>query len=164
MSRLSEKFKGKVKIGISSNKITFKIFKTTLVSKLINCVFPPYEDILPNNNTKIFEISVNKLNKAIDLVTAISNKKTMNLTFNIKKNKLILSTIDKINSSAKVEIPIVYSKNEITITFNSKYVIDIFKDMKSKKVTFKLHSNNTPILIEDISNFNCRFVIMPIQS
>ena len=163
LSKLLEDFNGNVSVGVSSNKITFKIGNTTLISKLIDGKFPDYDKAVPYGNNKILEISIDELSKAIDLVTAISTERVVAVKLKIQKNKVILSVSDKINSSGTIEVPAVYNNDEISIAFNSRYIIDILNNINGDKAYFKLNSGNEAVLVEDSGNTNCRFVIMPMQ-
>ena len=163
LSKLLEDFNGNVFVGVSSNKITFKIGKTTLISKLIDGKFPDYDKAVPYGNNKILEVSISELAKAIDLVTAISTERVVAVKLKIQKNKVTLSVSDKINSSGTIEVPAIYNNDEISIAFNSKYIIDILSNIKGEKAYFKLNSSNAAVLVEDSGNTNCRFVIMPMQ-
>ena len=163
LSKLLEDFNGNISVGVSSNKITFKIGNTTLISKLIDGKFPDYDKAVPYGNNKILEISIDELSKAIDLVTAISTERVVAVKLKIQKNKVILSVSDKINSSGTIEVPAVYNNDEISIAFNSRYIIDIFNNINGDKAYFKLNSGNEAVLVEDSGNTNCRFVIMPMQ-
>jgi DNA polymerase III subunit beta len=163
LTKLLENFNGEVPVGVSSNKITFQIGNTTLVSKLIDGKFPDYDKAVPYGNAKLLEVSTSELAKAIDLVTAISTEKTVAVKLRIEKNKVTLSVSDKINSSGTIEIPAIYSSDEISIAFNAKYIIDILNNLTGKKAYFKLNSGNAAVLVEDSDNTNCRFVLMPMQ-
>ena len=163
LTKLLENFSGEVPVGVSPNKITFQIGNTTLVSKLIDGKFPDYDKAVPYGNTKLLEVSTSELAKAIDLVTAISTEKTVAVKLKIEKDKVTLSVSDKINSSGTIEIPAIYSSDEISIAFNAKYIIDILNNLTGKKAYFKLNSGSTAVLVEDSDNTNCRFVLMPMQ-
>ena len=163
LSKLLEDFNGNVFVGVSSNKITFKIGKTTLISKLIDGKFPDYDKAVPYGNNKILEVSISELAKAIDLVTAISTERVVAVKLKMQKNKVTLSVSDKINSSGIIEVPAIYNNDEVSIAFNSKYIIDILSNIKGEKAYFKLNSSSAAVLVEDSGNSNCRFVIMPMQ-
>lgn len=163
LTKLLEDFTGEVPVGVSSNKITFQVGNTTLVSKLIDGKFPDYDKAVPYGNTKLLEVSISELAKSIDLVTAISTEKTVAVKLKLEKNTITLSVSDKINSSGIIKIPAIYNSNEISIAFNAKYIIDILNNLTGTKVYFKLNSSSTALLVEDSDNTNSRFVLMPMQ-
>ena len=103
------------------------------------------------------------MTQAIYLVTAISTEKIITLKLKIQKDKVILSVNDKINSSGMIEVPAIYNDEEITIAFNARYVIDILNNLKGETAYFKLNLDNTAMLVEDSSDTNCRFILMPMQ-
>lgn len=161
--KLLEDFNNKIQIGVSSKKITLHIGNTTIVSKLIDGKFPDYNKAIPYKNSKVLEVSISKLSKAIDLITSISTEKIVAVNFKIKANKIILSVNDKINSSGVIEIPAIYDNDEVSISFNAKYIVDILNNLSGNKVYIKLNSSSAAVLLEDSDNMNCRFVLMPMQ-
>jgi len=162
--RLLEEHKGgQCSMGISSNKMSVVIGNTTIVSKLIDAKFPDYNKAIPYNNPKSLEISIDELSRGINLVTAISTEKIKAVKLKMQKNKVTLFVTDKINSSGIIEIPAVYDDEEISISFNSRYILDILEVLAGKKIHLKLDSGTTAVYIEDSGNSNCRFVLMPMQ-
>jgi DNA polymerase-3 subunit beta len=161
--KIIEDHKGDVFMGISSKKITIKAGAVTIISKLIDGKFPDYNKAIPHGNTKLLKVPIKALAKAIDLVTAISTEKVKVAKLNMKKDKLILSVSDKINSSGIIDIPANYNDEEISVAFNSRYMLDILNNLTGDTACFKINSMDTAVLVEDNANSNCRFVLMPIQ-
>ena len=163
LAKLLEEYRGQIFMGVSSNKISIKIGNTTIISTLIQGKFPDYNKAIPYDNAKSLEVSIEELSKAIDLVTAISTEKVKTVKLHIQSNKITLFVTDKINSSGVIEIPAVYNDDEVSIAFNSKYILDILGNLAGKAVCFKLNSSSSAVLVEDSGNSNCKFVLMPMQ-
>ena len=108
-------------------------------------------------------MNVKELVRAINLVTAISSEKLRIVKLLIKKGMLLLSVNDKRNSTGVMEIPINYDKEELSIAFNSKYLLDVLANIIGENAVIKVESGSHAIMIEDSGNANSCFVLMPVQ-
>ena len=52
---------------------------------------------------------------------------------------------------------------KISISFNSKYLIDIASEVEDKNLKMNLKDSVSPVLIEDVSDKNSYYVIMPMK-
>ncbi|MFQ3307275.1 MAG: DNA polymerase-3 subunit beta [Candidatus Midichloriaceae bacterium] len=160
--KLLENYKDNVSISVSKNKIRFKIGSTILISKLIDGNFPDYNRAIPKNNPKVIKISVQELEKAINLVTTISTEKVKSIKIKLLKNKITLFASDKINSSGTIDVPANYDGEELSVAFNSKYLLDILANTSDQNVTMYFDKSDSAIFINDDSDKKYNFVLMPI--
>ena len=56
-----------------------------------------------------------------------------------------------------------YNGEDLIISFNSKYLIDIASEIDDKNLKMNLKDSVSPVLIEDNSDKNSYFVIMPMK-
>ena len=56
-----------------------------------------------------------------------------------------------------------YNGENLTIGFNSKYLIDIASEIEDKNLIFNLKDSTSPVLILDNSDKNSFYVIMPMK-
>ena len=56
-----------------------------------------------------------------------------------------------------------YNSDEIIISFNSKYLIDIASEVEDKNLRIKLKDSTSPVLIYDGADKNSFYVIMPMK-
>ena len=56
-----------------------------------------------------------------------------------------------------------FSSEDLSISFNSKYLIDIVSEIEDKNLRMNLKDSVSPVLIEDISDKNSYYVIMPMK-
>jgi len=162
--RLLDNVENIILLNVSLRRIMFRIGKTTLISKLIDGTFPDYQKAIPFDNDKVLEVSVFELSKAINLVTAISTERIVAIKLVAYQNKILLTVNDKINSGGAIELSAKYNQEKISVTFNAKYITDILSNIFSGKVRFKFGSDSSAVLVEDIIDTRCRFVLMPMQN
>ena len=82
---------------------------------------------------------------------------------NIKKDSLELS-VNSPNSGEGVEnIHSKFNSEEMTVSFNSKYLIDISSQIEDETIIMNLKEAGSPVLIRDLSDKNSYHVVMPMK-
>ena len=56
-----------------------------------------------------------------------------------------------------------YNSEELTVGFNSRYLLDIASEIQDDKLIMNLNDSVSPVLIQDNSDKNSFFVIMPMK-
>ena len=57
-----------------------------------------------------------------------------------------------------------YNSENLKISFNSKYLVDIASEIEDKNIKINLKDSVSPVLIEDASDKNSYYVIMPMKA
>jgi DNA polymerase-3 subunit beta len=164
--KLLDDFVGDVSISISQHKVKFSVGKVVLTSKLIDGKFPDYDKVIPEGNDKALELNTKELTKSIDLVTSVSPDKTKAVKFDITSDKVTLSSSSEMLGMAtgKQDIAANYNSEEnMSIGFNSRYVLDSLASIEGDKVRLSLSDQNGAVVAEDTSDDSCIYVLMPMQ-
>ena len=56
-----------------------------------------------------------------------------------------------------------FNSENLNISFNSKYLIDILAEIEDNNLKMNLKDSVSPVLIEDFSDKNSYYVIMPMK-
>jgi DNA polymerase-3 subunit beta len=126
-------------IIISDNYIIFNFENTSLYSRLIEGPYPNYEQVIPYNNDKELAINRELLLASIRRVSIFSDFQTHQIRFDIKKDQVTLSAINRdISGEAKEEIQATLKGKELQVGYNGFYLMEILKRFGSEEVVFKL--------------------------
>ncbi len=153
----------KVLMKTSESKIQFMIGNTKLVSKVIDGKFPDYRKVVPLNNDKELNVSSKDFINSIERVTTVSVDRKEGVKLDINKDSIKLSVNSTNSGEGNESIPAKFSSDKLTISFNSKYLIDIASELEDKNLKMKLKDAISPVLIEDNSDKNSYYVIMPMK-
>jgi len=160
---LLEQSNQNIKISSNKSKIKFEIGGGILISKVIDGRFPDYNKVIPKDNNKILEIKLNEFKNSIDRVTTVSADRKEGLKIFISKNSLQLS-VNSLNSGEGVEsIDAKFNSENLTISFNSRYLIDIASQIENEKIFIYLKDSGSPVLIKDPLEKNSFHVVMPMK-
>ena len=152
-----------VKIQLSKNKIRFIVDNISLTSKLLDGAFPDYEKVIPNNNTKELIIDNKEFIDAVDRVSTVSSDRTRAIKFELSDKQLIISAENPDQGSAKEHLNVHYTGDKLDIGFNSRYLLDIAKQISGAQVKFLLSDKLSPTLIFDDDDKQALYLLMPMH-
>ena len=152
-----------LRIQLNENKIKFSLGKTKLISKVIDGKFPDYKKVVPIDNKKILLVSSKDFINSIERVTSVSLDRKEGLKLNINKDNVQLSVNSTNSGEGNEKIKAQFNSDSLNISFNSKYLIDIASEIEDKNLKINLKDSVSPVLVEDVSDKNSYFVIMPMK-
>jgi len=147
----------------SDNKIKFTIGKIKLISKVIDGKFPDYKQVVPTSNDKILVVSSKDFINSIERVASVSLDRKEGVKLAINKDNVQLSVNSANSGEGNEKIKAEFNSEKLNISFNSKYLIDIASEIEDKNLRINLKDSTSPVLIEDTSDKNSYYVIMPMK-
>ena len=147
----------------SENKIKFTLGKMKLISKVIDGKFPDYKKVVPTSNDKILIVSSKDFISSIERVASVSLDRKEGVKLSINKDNLQLSVNSANSGEGNEKIKAEFNSENLNISFNSKYLIDIASEIEDKILKINLKDSVSPVLIEDASDKNSYYVIMPMK-
>ena len=162
LCNLLDNYDGDVKIFNAKSKIKFELHNSILISKLIDGKFPNYIQVIPKNNKKKLEIDLKSFLNSVDRVASVSLDKKDGVKFNLSKDILNLS-VNNTNSGDGKETLNVKFDDELEISFNSRYLIDVASQLDGEKIELFLNDTGSPALIKDPGDYDSIFVVMPMK-
>ncbi len=148
---------------INENKIKFSLGKIKLISKVIDGKFPDYKKVVPTNNQKILLVSSKEFINSIERVTSVSIDRKEGVKLAIAKDNVQLYVNSANSGEGNEKIQAKFNSGNLNISFNSKYLIDIASEVENKDLKINLNDAVSPVLIEDTSDKNSYYVIMPMK-
>ncbi len=147
----------------SDNKIKFSLGKMRLISKVIDGKFPDYKKVVPTTNDKTLMVSSKDFINSIERVASVSLDRKEGVKLTINKDSVQLSVNSANSGEGNEKIKAEFNSDSLNISFNSKYLTDIASEVEDKNLKINLKDSVSPVLIEDISDKNSYFVIMPMK-
>ena len=147
----------------SENKIKFTLGNIKLISKVIEGKFPDYKKVVPANNDKSLIVQSKDFISSIERVTSVSLDGKEGIKLAISKENVQLSVNSANSGDGNEIIKASFNSENLNISFNSKYLIDIASEVEDKNLKMNLKDSVSPVLIEDVSDKNSYYVIMPMK-
>lgn len=152
-----------VDISLSETQVSFKLGSALLTSRLIDGVFPDYEQVIPKENDKVFKINIKSFAKVLDCISTVSSEKDNAVKMNLQKGKLLLSASNAEKGSAVDEIEVDYQGDNLNIGFNARYLLDVANQITEEFAEFSMRDSDTAITIKDINDNDALYVLMPMR-
>ena len=153
----------KVLIQTSESKIQFKIGKVKLTSKVIDGKFPDYRKVIPTGNDKTLTVTSSDFVQAIERVITVSLDRKEGVKLNIGKDNIKFSVNSTNSGDGNEIIKSNFTGEDMIVSFNSKYLTDIASEVEDKNLKLNLKDPVSPVLVEDISDKNSFYVVMPMK-
>ena len=147
----------------SDNKIKFNLGNMKLISKVIDGKFPDYKKVVPTANEKTLVVSSKEFINSIERVASVSLDRKEGVKLLINKDNVQLSVNSANSGEGNEKMKAQFNAESLNISFNSKYLIDIASEVEDKNIKINLKDSVSPVLIEDISDKNSYYVIMPMK-
>lgn len=162
--RSLEDIKGDITVFVNENQLAFVYEGMYLISRIIDGNFPDYKQIIPKEIKT--EVTVLKQDLVNSLkISNIFSDKFSQVVFDISPNNKIFNISTKnldigqnINS-----IDAVIKGNDLSISFNYKYIIDCFQSIDSDSVILQFSDTNKPMIIKGISDNSFLYLVMPMN-
>ncbi len=153
----------KLHMQTSENKVKFTIGNIKLISKVIDGKFPDYKKVVPANNEKSLILPSKDFINSVERVASVSLDRKEGVKLLIKKENVQLSVNSASSGEGNELIKADFNSDNLNISFNSKYLIDIASEIEDKNLKMNLKDSVSPVLIEDASDKNSYYVIMPMK-
>jgi len=153
----------KILIKTSDNKIEFRIGKITLVSKVIDGKFPDYRKVVPDSNDKVLTVGASDFVQAIERVITVSIDRKEGVKLVLGKDNIKFSVNSTNSGDGNEVVKSNFVAEEMVVSFNSKYLVDIASEIEDKNLKISLKDPISPVLIEDMSDKNSYYVVMPMK-
>jgi len=158
-----------IKFTIKGSKILFIFEDLIFNSSLTAGNYPRYNQLIPETNEKVAVLNREQFINSIDRISVMANDRTNIMKFHFDTLGLEISTDGSEAGSAKENVEINYSSEELLIAFNYKYVLEALRCIMAENVRVEMSTNLSATLIRpDNSDENTEkednlCLIMPVQ-
>lgn len=153
-------------VNIQANKHQLSIYTQSIhfTSRLIDGVFPDYRQIMPKEQTTEISLNKNDLSNALKLANVFSDR------LNQVDIKIIpsdgLFEIDSRNQDVgenTIKIKGDISGEEVSMSFNVKYLLDCFQSIHSDKIILRFNGSQRPMVVIGSGANSFTYLVMPVR-
>ena len=158
---------GPVTVGIgaasSQGPVFFQRDGMTLSSKLVDAAFPSYEQVIPSGAERVARVSRSALLDALRAVSLVAADRTSGVKLQLSGTKMVVSSDNPDVGAGMDELDAELTGNDLTIGFNSKYLIDVLNALPSEQVALELSGELDPGVVRPVGRDDFIGVIMPMR-
>jgi len=155
---------GKAKIFFNKNQINIEMDNIKLISRLIDGIFPDYQQIIPKKFTTDVVVDKNSFVDSLKISSVFSNKlNEVDFAINPEDNTLTIKTSNNEVGDNTSNIPTKITGEGFKIAFNYKYIFDCLANINSQEIILRFSGENKPLLISGTQDNLFRYLVMPMS-
>ena len=133
--RLLEEDDSEPLIGFTKNMLIFRKSGLVLTSRVMDGVYPDYQQVVPKGSSKKLIVAREELDGALRRVSLLSKDKSYAVKLTIERNRLHLFSSNPDMGEANEEIPTKFEGEGFSAGFNAKYILDILSVLEAESLT-----------------------------
>jgi len=150
-------------VKTTKNQISVATKTIYITSRIIDGVFPDYNQIIPKEFETTFTTLKQDIIDAIRSVSVFSDKFNQ-ITFTIENNTALFENKNADIGEGRSRIKIKQEGKSLVIKFNQKYITDAFPSIPDETILFSFAGPHKALLIEGGSNKSFRYLVMPMNT
>jgi DNA polymerase-3 subunit beta len=156
---------GDIVFEAGENHLFFEVGGRVLISRMIDGQFPAYERVIPKGNDKLIEFERERLTNAVKRVALLSNERSRAVKFEIDTGKVEVTSSSSEFGEAREQLPVDYTGNALTISFNAQYVLDFLNVVETDGVSLSLKDEVSQAVMKPVGaeGYDYTYVIMPMR-
>lgn len=148
---------------LNTKKAVFIMENTKIVIRLLEGEFMNYKRIIPADSSCRVVLNKNDFLESVERASLLAKVGKNNLVRLEIKDNIMEITSKSEEGNVKEEIIISKEGNNLTIGFNSKYLIDVLKVVDDESINMLFNTNVSPCLIKPISGDSFEYLVLPVR-
>ena len=163
VSKILEDVDNLVNITFTKNQILFNLEHTKIISRLLEGKFVNYASLLPQEHKLLVYVNRQDLQNGIERASLMSKEGNSNLIkLKIEDDVLVITSNSQLGK-VREEVEINMQGEELEIAFNSRYLLDVLKNMEEEVIRLEMTSSITPCVIKAKDNDSYKYLILPVR-
>jgi DNA polymerase-3 subunit beta len=164
LSRLIKNEEESVHMFYEKNQILFDFGSLIFVSKLIQGDYIAYKSIYPDQYDTTVEVNTDDLQDSIERAGLVIDEERKNpVSFEIKDEQMTVLSKTEIGNVTEV-VSVEKEGQDIYLSFNSKFLLDVLKNIEEETVKLSFSGELGPCVIEPVQGSDFSYVILPVRT
>jgi len=155
--------KATIDCSFSENHVIFRSESMMLISRLVEGLYPDYEQVIPKNADKIVRVARQEFIDALKRVAILAPDKSFCVRLELGEKVLRIESQNPELGEAKQEIAAEYSGKPLVIGFNAHYLLDGLNLISEGGVRLELSDALAPIVMRPLESRHFTAVVMPMR-
>jgi DNA polymerase-3 subunit beta len=152
-----------VQIAITENQFVLQMPNFVMTARLIEGQFPNYEAVVPRAHPGKLVIPRGALMAALRRVSVMAEERNKPVKLLLRPGALTLSAASHDLGEAEEALAVQYAGEELTIGFNSRYVLEALTPIEKDEIVFEFKDGLSPGVVKTVEDEGYCCVIMPMR-
>lgn len=156
----------KVFFEVSSElkQVFFKVGESEMFVRLIESSYPPFEKIIPPSFETILNFDGEEFESVLRQATIFARETSNIITLELAKKTLQVTAFAASRGNFEGEVQVnVLEGTAGKVSFNVKYLQDLLKNIRPKKIWLGLNDSLKPVMFKEEGNEHYQYVVMPFR-
>ena len=152
-----------IQLHLGSRRAVINTGRTEIVLSIMEGEFIAYRDIIPKESTTKVIISRDMFLDSIERASLLAKEGKNNLVKMSIAGDMLTITSRSEEGTVREEVPISKEGNDLEIGFNSKYVIDVLKEIDDENISLHLRTSVTPCVVRPVEGEAYEYLVLPVR-
>lgn len=163
VSKILEDIESIVDITFTDNHILFNLEDTKIISRLLDGKFVNYNSLLPQEHKLVVTVNKQGLQNGIERASLMAKEGNSNLIkLDIQEENVIITSNSQLGK-VREEVNINLQGEGVQIAFNSRYLLDVLKNMEDDEVLIEMTSSVSPCVIKGKDTDAYKYLVLPVR-
>ncbi len=151
-----------VQIAARANDVIVRNSRSTIYARLVEGRFPKWRDVFPTRNDSVqTQIAVGPLYSALRQAAIVASDESRGIDFTFGHGTLVFTGSSAEVGQSRVELPIPYDGEDISVTMDHRFVGDFLKVLDSERtVCVDIRNSDSAALFTTDDGYG--YVVMPL--
>ncbi|MEO1999446.1 MAG: DNA polymerase III subunit beta [Planctomycetaceae bacterium] len=149
-------------IAVHANDVVIKCGNSTIYSRLVEGKFPRYRDVIPQDSPISIELVTTQFYSAIRQSQIVTSDESRGVDFSFSEGLLTLNSRSPEVGQSKIEMPISFTGESLTITFDPRYVAEFLRVLDAE-VQLEMQLTDSESAVVFRAGDDCTYVVMPLS-
>src|SRR5262245_2847899 len=151
-----------VQLAVRQNDILVKNPRATIYSRLLEGRYPRWRDVFPQRpNSSKLDLTVGPTLSAVKQAAIVTSEESRGIDFTFGEGSLVLAGQTAEVGQSRIELPIAYAGQSISITLDPRFVNDFLKVLEPEKA-FQIDLQDSDAAAVCTTDDGYGYVIMPL--
>lgn len=153
-----------VKISLLNNQIMVIIDNVVIVSRLIEGKFPDYNRVIPAKFAVKTKVNAKELAGAVERVALFSTEGDYSIIkMSVDAGEMTITSSSPDVGTGREVIACSTEGDQLNVAFNSKYILDILKNIEADEVTLSMNTSLSPVCVTCEEEADYVYIVTPVR-
>lgn len=152
-------------ISFTDNISSFTIGNVRMICRLLEGQFPNYRQVIPTQYKSKILVKSRSIQDAIERISlfTIANDNTKTIQIKIEDQVMTVFSQSEMGKGYE-QISLQLEGEPVTISFNSKYLLDVFKVLEAETATLEFTGPLSPCIVRPSESENFLYLLLPVRT
>ena len=153
-----------VQISLLNNQIMIVIDNVVIVSRLIDGKFPDYRKVIPPQFAIKTTVNIKEMAGAVERVALFATEGEYSIIkMCVDANELTITSSSPDVGTGREVIGCVTEGGQLNVAFNSRYILDILKNLESEEAVFSMNTALSPVCVKSAEEEGYTYIVTPVR-